>query len=145
MIWVVDASVAVRWFLVEEADAAADAVLRKLIHAPGIFAVPELFAFEVLAVLCRTHPKGLEVFSEGVMPILAAGVLRHPMTETLAADIAPFLKAGLTAYDACYAALARELGGVWLTYDGKAHRRIRRHGVSHLLADGLPAGWEWTP
>jgi predicted nucleic acid-binding protein len=142
MIWVVDASIAVRWFLAEEADAAADEVLRKMIDAPGIFAVPELFAFEVLAVLCRTHPKGLAVFAEGVIPIMAAGVLRHPMTERLAADIAPFVMAGLTACDACYAGLAQELGGVWLTYDGKAHRRIRRYGVSHLLAEGLPTGWE---
>ena len=100
-----------------------------------------LAAYAVLAVLCRTHPNGLEVFSEGVMPILAAGVLRHAITKRLAADIAPFVMAGLTAYDACYGALARALGGVWLTYDGKTCKRILRYGVSHLLADGLPPGW----
>jgi predicted nucleic acid-binding protein len=27
---------------------------------------------------------------------------------------------GLTGYDACYAALAKEIGGLWLTFDGKA-------------------------
>lgn len=142
MIWVIDASVAVRWLLAEESDSAADAVLRKVIDMPGIFAVPELFAFEVLAVLCRTHPRGAAAFSDGILPILNAGVLRHPMTERLVTGIAPFVQAGLTAYDACYAALARGLGGVWLTYDGKAHRRIRSHGVSHPLSTGLPSGWE---
>ena len=141
MIWVIDASVAVRWFLTEEADPAADSVLREVIDKPETFAVPELFSFEVLAVLCRTHPRGMSVFRDGLLPLLSAGILRHPMTDVLALQAEPFLSQGLTAYDACYAALARELQGSWLTYDRKAHRRIRRLGVSHLLFDGLPSNW----
>jgi predicted nucleic acid-binding protein len=141
MTWVIDASVAVRWFLSEEADSAADSVLREVISQPEMFAVPELFSFEVLAVLCRVHPKGVSVFHDGLLPLLSGGILRHPMTAALVRQAEPFLSVGLTAYDACYAALARELGGFWLTYDGKAHRRIRRHGVSHLLSDGLPSNW----
>ncbi len=141
MIWVIDASVAVRWFLIEEADPAADSVLREVINNPELFAVPELFSFEVLAVLCRTHANGMSVFRNGVMPLLSTGLLRHPMTEALALQAEPFLSRGLTAYDACYAALARELNGSWLTYDRKAHQRIRRQGVSHLLSDGLPSNW----
>jgi predicted nucleic acid-binding protein len=141
MIWVIDASVAVRWFLVEEADAAADSVLCEMIENPGLFAVPELFAFEVFAVLCRTHPRGAAVFRDGVLTLLSAGVLRHPMTETLALQAVPFVEQGLTGYDACYAALAIELQGLWLTYDEKAHKQIRHQRVSHLLTDGLPPDW----
>ena len=141
MIWVIDASVAIRWFLIEEADPAADTVLREVIDNPEMFAVPELFPFEVLAVLCRMHPRGVSVFRDGLLPLLSAGILRHPMTDALALHAEPFLSQGLTAYDACYAALARELRGLWLTYDRKAHRRIRRQGVSHLLCDGLPSTW----
>jgi hypothetical protein len=63
------------------------------------------------------------------------------MTESLAVHAGPYLKLGLTGYDACYAAMAKDLQGVWLTYDGKAHRRIRRQGISHLLLDGLPPNW----
>ena len=84
MMWVIDASVAVRWFLDEETDPGADAVLREVIDRPGVFAVPELFAFEVLAVLRRTHPWGASVFREGLMPLLAAGIFRQPMTDALA-------------------------------------------------------------
>jgi len=141
MIWVIDASVAVRWFLAEEADSASDSVLREVIDKPEVFAVPELFSFEVLAILCRTHPRGALVFREGLLPLLSAGVLRHPMTESLAAQAEFFVAQGLTGYDACYAALARELKGLWLTYDTKAHKRIRRQRVSHLLTEGLPTGW----
>jgi len=136
-----DASVAVRWFLMEEADAAADSVLKEAIDHPEIFAVPELFSFEVLALLCRMHPKGASIFREGVLPLLSGGILRNPMTESLALQAEPFLIQGLTAYDACYAALARDLQGVWLTYDRKAHNRVRRQGISHLLIDGLPQNW----
>jgi predicted nucleic acid-binding protein len=141
MIYVIDASVAVRWFLSEEADSAADSVLREVIHKPELFAVPELFSFEVFAVLCRMHPRGVLIFREGVLPLLSAGILRHPMTESLTLQAEPFLSRGLRGYDACYAALARELHGLWLTYDGKAHKRICRQGVSHLLSNGLPSDW----
>jgi predicted nucleic acid-binding protein len=141
MIWVIDASVAVRWFLIEEAHSAADAVLREAIDKPESFAVPELFSFEVLAVLCCLHPRGAAIFREGVLPLLSGGILRHPMTDSLALQAEFFLAQGLTGYDACYAALARELGGLWLTYDGKAHKRIQRQNVSLLLSRGLPSNW----
>ena len=51
MLWVIDASVAVRWFLEEEAHPNADRVLSMVVDSPESFAVPELFAFEVFSVL----------------------------------------------------------------------------------------------
>lgn len=141
MIWVIDASVTIRWFLVEEADETGNSVLREVIDKPEMFAVPELFAFEVLAVLSRTHPRGVSIFRESVLPLLSGGILRYPMIESLVRQTEQFLSLGLTGYDACYAGLARELHGFWLTYDRKAHKKIRRQGVSHLLSDGLPPDW----
>jgi predicted nucleic acid-binding protein len=43
VIWIVDASVAVHWFLKDESHPNADAVLQRLIDSPESFAVPELF------------------------------------------------------------------------------------------------------
>ena len=63
------------------------------------------------------------------------------MTEHLACDAARFVAIVLTSYDACYAALARQLQGLWLTFDARAHRMIAGEGVSHNLAEGLPKGW----
>ena len=94
MIWVIDASVAVRWFIDEEAHAHADEVLEKVIDSPERFAVPELFAFEVFSVLQRIHPNGLEAFRKGVMPLLQGGILRQPMTEGLALIADRFVKLG---------------------------------------------------
>jgi len=103
--------------------------------------VPELFAFEVHAVLCRVHPDGARVFEECMMPLLEGGIYRQPMMPGLALRAVPFVKRGLTGYDACYAALAAELEGCWLTFDEKAHQRIRALKVSHSLARGLPDNW----
>jgi predicted nucleic acid-binding protein len=74
-------------------------------------------------------------------PLLQAGIFRQPMTERLASMAGRFVELGLTGYDACYAALARDLNGTWLTFDDKAHRSIRKEGLSSLLTNRLPEGW----
>jgi predicted nucleic acid-binding protein len=141
VIWIIDASVAVRWFIEEEAHAQADAVLEKVIDKPERFAVPELFAFEVFSVLQRLHPTGLGVFRKGILPLLQGGIFRQPMTESIAVKVNVFVNLGLTGYDACYAALARDLKGIWLTFDAKAHSLIQKEKVSCLLAEQMPPGW----
>ncbi len=138
MIWVVDASVAVRWLIAGEEHPHADAVLERMLESPRSFAVPELFAFEVYAVLCRLHPNATEAFLRGIVPVLQCGILRHPMTVELARTADRFVRIGLTGYDACYAALAMELRGSWLTFDEQAHRRLADSGVSHLLDLEIP-------
>jgi predicted nucleic acid-binding protein len=80
MIWVVDASVAVRWFIEEEAHVHADEVLKRMVNEPRRFAVPELFSFEVFSVLHRLHPEPIQVFSKAIIPLLQGGIFRHPMT-----------------------------------------------------------------
>lgn len=141
MIWVVDASVAVRWFIEEESHPLADEVLEQVIGGPEKFAVPELFAFEVFSVLQRVHPNGLEAFRKGIIPLLQGGIFRQPMTERLAVKANRFVKLGLTGYDACYAALARDLKGQWLTFDKKAHELIQEEKVSFCLYDKMPENW----
>ncbi len=141
MIWVLDASVAIRWFIIEESHPRADQVLERMVDDPTRFAVPELFPFEVFSVLVRLHPQGLEAFQEGVIPLLQSGMLRHPMTVDLARQATRFVRMGLTGYDACYAALAEDLGGVWITYDDAAHRRIQKVKISCNLGKRMPLGW----
>ena len=129
------------WYLADKAAPNADAVLERLLSEPELFAVPELFFFEVLAVLSRTHPDYGRVYTEAFLPATESGMLRYPMTETLARGCAAFVASGLTGYDAAYAALARELGGVWLTFDSEAHQAIAAAGVSWDLRESLPRDW----
>lgn len=143
MIWVIDASVALRWYLEDEAHDRADDILKAVVDDPRRFAVPELFAFEVYAVLQRLHPNGLQAFRKGIIPILQGGLLRHPMTDELAIKANRFVKKGLTGYDACYAALALDLKGCWLTFDRKAHESIKNDELSCLLSESLPKEWSF--
>ena len=141
MIWVIDASVALRWLIEEEIHPCAEKVLEGIIYDPERFAVPELFSFEVFSVLQRVHPHGLQVFRKGVIPLLQLGIFRQPMTEKLAIKANHFVKLGLTGYDGCYAALARDIKGKWITFDKKAHRLIQKERISCLLEDGMPKNW----
>jgi len=141
MIWIIDASVALRWFLKNEVHPNAEAVLFRLLENPHLFAVPELFTFEVYAVLCRLHPQGSNVYLKGVIPLINSGIFRQPMTENIVRQSYPFTEKGLSGYDACYAALAKELQGTWLTFDEKAHRCIAEDQISHVLTDSLPSNW----
>lgn len=141
MRYVLDASVALRWYLQEERSESAEAVHRRILEEPSLFAVPELFGYEVFSVLFRTHPRPWESFQVGILPFLQSGVLRYPLTEAVAQRAARFVGLGLTGYDAMYAALAEELGACWLTCDGKAHARIAGEGLSFDLNVGLPEDW----
>jgi len=140
VIHVVDASVAIRWFT-GAASPQAEEVLEAMVAAPGGFAVPELFLFECFSVLTRIVPEGRDIFENGVMPVLDAGVLRAPLTTALARLAEPYVRRGLTGYDACYAALARELDGTWLTLDRKAAARVGSEGRVVLLDAGENIGW----
>ena len=142
MIWVIDASVAVRWFIEQENHPHADLILDRMLSYPERFAVPELFCFEVYSVLNRIHPQGTKVFLKGMIPVLNCGIFRYPMTERLALQASAFIDKGLTGYDACYAALAKDLKGMWLTFDDKAHQLIKGSLVSHALLKCLPKDWE---
>jgi predicted nucleic acid-binding protein len=141
MKFVIDASVAARWYILEESDARAEEVLQRVVREPELFAVPELFFFEVLAVLGRMHPNPLETYRDAFLPVVEGGVFRHPMTSALAAHSWRFLARGLTGYDACYAGLAAELGARWITFDRRAHQLIASEKVSVDLSEGLPADW----
>jgi predicted nucleic acid-binding protein len=141
MIWVIDASVAIRWFIEEEFNVNADHVLKRVVESPEFFAVPELFGFEVYSVLCRIHPEGPRVFSKAVLPILNSGIFRQPVSDNLIQKAGKFVELGLTGYDACYAALAVDLDGCWLTFDKKAHRMIEKEGVSSFILNSMPDHW----
>ena len=140
MKFVLDASVAIRWLVRKEQHPHADAIRRRLLGRPSGFAAPELFLYETFSVLQRIHPQPLKVFETAVLPLVTMGVLRYPMTPGISKRAQAYCALGLRGYDAVYAALAEELGGIWLTFDSKAHRTIEARGVSCDLNAALPPG-----
>jgi predicted nucleic acid-binding protein len=132
---IIDASVAAKWFVRggEPGLAEADRVLGAVIEAPDHFAAPSLLTYELVAILCRRLSRPADV-EECIASYLALGVPLVEMDERLARDaIALSFTHRLTGYDATYVAVARHLGGVWLTFDREAHRRVTRLHVTRLL------------
>ena len=84
-----------------------------LIENPEKFAVPELFPYEILSVLYHVHPVAKQVFDEDI------NVIRWQIYYV-------------------YVALAEELGGIWLTFDTKAHKKIVSENLSlNLFETGI--------
>jgi predicted nucleic acid-binding protein len=73
-----------------------------------------------------------------MIPVLNCGILRYPMTESLALQASVFIDKGLSGYDACYVALAEEVKGKWLTFDDKAHNLIKKNKLSYAISKELP-------
>lgn len=138
MRYVIDTSVTLAWFL-ESVDAPhAELVLKKMVDTPQLFAVPELFLYEVFSVLHRHHPYPQDIFEKDVDRLIRSGILRYPMTPNISMRAERFVLRGLTGYDSVYAALAEELKGKWLTLDKKAHGMIKDEKLSVNLYDALP-------
>lgn len=141
MRYVLDASVAVRWFVADGDQRHAELVLDRLLASPEEFAMPELFFYEVFAVLARTRSDYRSVYVEGFLPLVESGPLRCPMTGAVAERATALVDQGLSGYDACYVALAAELQGLWLTLDGRACRAVNDPSLAVDLAGALPDGW----
>ncbi|MBI5512073.1 MAG: type II toxin-antitoxin system VapC family toxin [Deltaproteobacteria bacterium] len=131
---VLDASVAVKWFLEEPGADVADRVLDDIYSGAREHLVPELFFFEVLAVCLRRHPKPRDFAATDMPYLLALPITRAQMTAALTRGAAELVEAGLSGCDAAYAALAREVDGEWLTFDEKAAGLLQNPAWVRVLA-----------
>lgn len=134
----VDASVAVKWFLPEPASDRADA----LRNHPDPLVAPDLILLEVGNVLIRATRRGdLPLANaEEVMAKLAAGPVRLTRsTEFLTEALAIAGRHGGTLYDAVYVAVAQSLDAALVTDDRDMAAVARAAEVRTLpLAEGLP-------
>lgn len=134
MIQIIDASVAIKWFVDNEPRRdRAVAVLHQIRDFPGDFAVPELFFNEMLSVLCRIldDPKEISGYLDALQNLGLARLGNGRETLFEAAELAK--KFRLSGYDAVYLANAKLVRGVWITADEAAHRKISRLKLSRLL------------
>lgn len=132
---VLDASVAVAWFVPEDeavTRVAAD-ILDRIVDGELRAIVPELFWFELLAVLVR-RLDGEASASHAVRQLSDLGFERVALDPELAAHAERLARARrLTGYDAVYAALAQTTGASWWTLDRSAHERIADLSISRLI------------
>ncbi len=89
---------------------------------------------ELLAVLARMQGVSAAEVAEAIALVEALGLHRvangHELLAT-AAELA--VEWGLSGYDATYVALARLVGGSWLTADRRAASRVRNRRLVRIL------------
>lgn len=131
---VLDASVALKWFVDEALSEEAGEWLVAVQEDPGQFIVPEIFFSECLAVLCRMRAAKVENVQESLALLENLGMTRvahgHELLE-LAARYS--ISWNVSGYDAVYLALASLTGGVWITADERAVRRVKTPRLVRLL------------
>jgi predicted nucleic acid-binding protein len=132
---VLDASVAAKWFLPEPEPgaAAAAAALEQVVAGALRPVVPELFFYEILAVITRAVAEP-SAAARAVALLSGFGFDRVPLDPALAARAEEIARRHrISGYDAAYAALAESIGCAWWTFDREAHARLAPLGVSRLL------------
>jgi predicted nucleic acid-binding protein len=135
--YVVDASVAVRWFMDGESEAGkAQALLEPLRTGRIRLAVPGLLFFLEVAAALKTHPRaGEETVSKALKTLWALGLESREADETLLHK-ANAIAHGyhVTLPEGAYVALAEMLGFPLLTADADLIRRMKAHAIVLPLA-----------
>jgi len=130
---VVDASVAIKLFLDEPGSAAADALFAELTQTPPArFYVPDLFYSECANILWKyTRHFGYPVENarQDVTDLLALRLQTISSADLVAPALDLALQYDITAYDACYAALAQQLNLPLVTADGPLRDKLKGSGI----------------
>jgi predicted nucleic acid-binding protein len=124
---VIDASVALRWFVAQSHHEAAERWLNRFVSDPGVFVAPDLFRFEVFGGLARLQPPRDPSWAPRCFANLdRLGIRTLPTTmELFQRALALSRELRIGGYDAVYLAHAESLRVPWLTADERALRRLR--------------------
>jgi predicted nucleic acid-binding protein len=126
MKFVLDTSVAVRWFVSQPGSDDAATWLRSFIDDPELFVGPDLLRFELHGALARLQPAHDSSWAPTCFSRFdRLGVRMLPTTLDLfrrALEVSRTMRIG--GYDAIYLAHAEAIGAPWLTADARILRRL---------------------
>jgi predicted nucleic acid-binding protein len=133
--WVLDASVAVKWFFTDEPlRSQALAVRAHIANRPDTFFVPHLFITELVHVLARKSGRDEAFVCSATDLVVRLGLRTLGLSVDGVTRAVSWTCRGLSGYDATYLALADEVSGRWVTADAAAADRAGP-GRARLLAD----------
>jgi predicted nucleic acid-binding protein len=139
---VVDASVAIKWFVPEiHSDAAA-----RLLDPGVLLSAPDLIGPEFANTLWK-KVRRQELTADDAAEILKAcsalGVVIHPSGQFLPAALELAIALDRTVYDSLYLALAVAQDAALVTADAKFHAAVARSALAaHILwIDAVPAAF----
>ncbi len=132
----IDASVALKWFIEEpESDAAGELLL---IHAD--FHAPELLQVELANAFCKNARRGRiapDAWRDSLPRLIRMFQVWHPNAPLLVDAVEISLASSHPVYDCVYLALARQLGAPCLTADRKLLGTIQDTPYAGLAIDFL--------
>lgn len=133
---IVDASVVVKWFVLE--DGHDDA--RSLLLADEPLLAPDLLAVEVANALWAKVRRQELAAAQAVRAVAAVGEGGEPQLRSSAPLLTAAFELATTlqhpVYDCLYVALARSTDDLLWTADGTLARVVRRHGVARVALLG---------
>lgn len=122
--WILDASVIVKWFFTDEPlREHALRVQRHAVNNPKEFIIPHLCYSELIHVIARKSNNDLLFVSQCLDLITRMGFRTFWLSNDALFKAAEFSCSGLSGYDATYLALAEDLKAYWLTADRKASQK----------------------
>ena len=122
--WILDASVVVKWFFIDEPlRNEAIKVREALVQNTTSFIVPHLFFSELVHVLSRKSGKNPQFVQEALNIILSLGLPTIFLNKEALMNAAQFSCEGLSGYDATYLGLAKQLNARWITADYEAVKK----------------------
>ena len=139
---VVDASVAVKWFVPESHEAVA----REILSREGTLHAPDLFRAEVVSVLCRKiqiEELKADEGREALNTFMQLPVQYHAMTDLLVPAFEIALESRQYVYDCVYLILAAQLNIRMVTGDNRFCKAIQKtefRNHIHWIGDALAAG-----
>jgi predicted nucleic acid-binding protein len=122
---VVDASVAVKWFVPESHTAIAKDIMLQ----PGTKHVPDLFRAEVVSVLCRkiqVKELSADEGREAVTVFMQLPLQFHPTANLLVPAFEIALESRQYVYDCVYLILAAQLNIKMVTADRRFYKAIQK-------------------
>ena len=137
---VVDASVAIKLFVLEESSEQTDKLFEQLISDPPVrFYVPDLLFIECANILwkyVRNYGYPAENARQDVADLQALALRSVSTADLLAPALELALAQDITTYDACYAALADQLHLPLITADLTFARKLQGTQINiRILTD----------
>jgi predicted nucleic acid-binding protein len=137
---VVDASVAVKWFVDEPGSDAANRLLDDYVEGRIDVHSTQQLPFEVLNALRYNPEFGLEKLKTTAKAIEALSLALHPLQGDYAErTLANAVNHGVTVYDSGYVSLGEELGLLVYTADEKLIKKVGTKSLLHISRYGVAA------
>lgn len=134
--FVVDSSVAIKWFTEEEHSEIALALREAYSLGEAEIAAPDLILYEVSNALRYNKAFHEEDVRESVDSILKLSIiLTSPTQQIIGEALALAFQYNATFYDAYFLALAEAIKFVLITADGEFYEKVKERGTIKLLQD----------